>query len=134
MIGLLILFSQHFKNFGISKPCGKDKEKKKTFPIFQVFPVSTDKPPCQLIPKVCIKSYGKIRDNNLFSQVLLALGIVWGACIILTVTDVLPKGDPARSDSKIRILHGAPWFRIPYPCKHHLAQLKLQLLPELFVS
>ncbi|OXA61626.1 solute carrier family 23 member 1 [Folsomia candida] len=85
MIGLLILFSQHFKNFGISKPCGKDKEKKKTFPIFQVFPV------------------------------LLALGIVWGACIILTVTDVLPKGDPARSDSKIRILHGAPWFRIPYP-------------------
>lgn len=50
------------------------------------------------------------------SQVLLALILVWGVTAILTVSDVLPKGDPARTDFKIKILHQAPWFRIPYPC------------------
>ena len=50
-------------------------------------------------------------------QVILSLLIVWGTCTILTFTKVLPEGDPARADAKIRILQGSPWFRIPYPCK-----------------
>ncbi len=59
----------------------------------------------------------KIQKFPLFQvfPVLLSLTIVWGACAILTVTDILPEGDPARADSKLRILQGSPWFRVPTP-------------------
>lgn len=40
---------------------------------------------------------------------------MWIICTILTVTDVLPYGHPARSDSKLKIISDSPWFRIPYP-------------------
>lgn len=107
MIGLLILFSQHFKNIKIPKPFGKRKEngKRAKFPIFQVFPVS-----------FIILFPWRFSIFCIF-QVLLSLAIVWGICIILTATNVLHKSDPARADSKIRILYGAPWFRVPYPCE-----------------
>ncbi|XP_018056966.1 PREDICTED: solute carrier family 23 member 1 [Atta colombica] len=47
--------------------------------------------------------------------VLLTIIVMWIICTILTVTDTLPFGHPARSDSKLRIISDSPWFRIPYP-------------------
>ncbi|XP_031849679.1 solute carrier family 23 member 1 [Nomia melanderi] len=47
--------------------------------------------------------------------VLLTIVVMWIICIILTVTDALPVGHPARSDSKLKILSQSPWFRVPYP-------------------
>ncbi|RLU22391.1 hypothetical protein DMN91_004669 [Ooceraea biroi] len=49
------------------------------------------------------------------SQVLLTIIIMWIICTILTVTDALPYGHPARSDSKLKIINDSPWFRVPYP-------------------
>ncbi|KYM94211.1 Solute carrier family 23 member 1 [Cyphomyrmex costatus] len=47
--------------------------------------------------------------------VLLTIIVMWVICTILTMTDTLPFGHPARSDSKLRIINDSPWFRIPYP-------------------
>ncbi|XP_024879183.1 solute carrier family 23 member 1-like isoform X1 [Temnothorax curvispinosus] len=47
--------------------------------------------------------------------VLLTIIVMWIICAILTVTDTLPFGHPARSDSKLRIINDSPWFRVPYP-------------------
>ncbi|KYN14148.1 Solute carrier family 23 member 2, partial [Trachymyrmex cornetzi] len=47
--------------------------------------------------------------------VLLTIVVMWIICTILTVTDTLPFGHPARSDSKLRIISDSPWFRVPYP-------------------
>ena len=58
----------------------------KKFPLFQVFPV------------------------------LLSVATIWTICWVLTATDTLPVGDAARTDVKLKILEGAPWFRLPYPC------------------
>lgn len=48
-------------------------------------------------------------------QVLLTILIMWGICIILTVTDVFPEGHQARTDVRMRVLQDAPWFYVPYP-------------------
>ncbi|EZA53174.1 Solute carrier family 23 member [Ooceraea biroi] len=58
-----------------------------------------------------------IRFNRVImnSQVLLTIIIMWIICTILTVTDALPYGHPARSDSKLKIINDSPWFRVPYP-------------------
>ncbi|KAL0127507.1 hypothetical protein PUN28_003055 [Cardiocondyla obscurior] len=47
--------------------------------------------------------------------ILLTIIVMWIICTILTVTDTLPFGHPARSDSKLRIISDSPWFRVPYP-------------------
>ncbi|XP_011140392.1 solute carrier family 23 member 1 [Harpegnathos saltator] len=47
--------------------------------------------------------------------VLLTIIVMWIICTILTITDALPVGHPARSDSKLKIISDSPWFRIPYP-------------------
>lgn len=47
--------------------------------------------------------------------VLLTIIVMWIICTILTFTDALPVGHPARSDSKIKIISDSPWFRVPYP-------------------
>ncbi|XP_046676697.1 solute carrier family 23 member 1 isoform X2 [Homalodisca vitripennis] len=54
---------------------------------------------------------------NLFKlfPVLLTIVIMWGVCGIITLKDVLPRGHPARTDVKIKILEDSDWFRIPYP-------------------
>ncbi|CAG7819612.1 unnamed protein product [Allacma fusca] len=87
LLVLLVVFSQHLRNIKIPILCGKRNVDgtRNKFPLFQVFPV------------------------------LLSVGIVWAVCAILTVTDVLPEGNAARTDSKINILNGSPWFRVPYP-------------------
>ncbi|CAL8069623.1 unnamed protein product [Orchesella dallaii] len=84
---LLIIFSQHLRNWKIPTPWGSRGAdgRKSRFPVFQVFPV------------------------------LLSLIVVWGVCGILTAANVLPEGDPARVDAKKKIFYGSPWFRIPYP-------------------
>lgn len=40
---------------------------------------------------------------------------MWGLCLILTITDVLEVGHPARTDARIRVLTDSAWFYIPYP-------------------
>lgn len=52
----------------------------------------------------------------MFLQVLLSVASVWAVCAILTATDILPAGDAARTDAKLKIMTGSPWFRFPYPC------------------
>jgi solute carrier family 23 (nucleobase transporter), member 1 len=47
--------------------------------------------------------------------VLLGIAIMWIICGILTATNVLQPGDPARTDARIKVLTDAPWFRVPYP-------------------
>ncbi|XP_076184129.1 solute carrier family 23 member 1 [Ptiloglossa arizonensis] len=47
--------------------------------------------------------------------VLLTIVVMWIICTILTVTDALPVGHPARADSKLKIINQSPWFRVPYP-------------------
>lgn len=40
---------------------------------------------------------------------------MWIICVILTITDALPPGHPARVDTKLNIIEESPWFRVPYP-------------------
>ncbi|OWF50978.1 Solute carrier family 23 member 2 [Mizuhopecten yessoensis] len=52
--------------------------------------------------------------------VIISVCIGWLVCHILTVTDTLPndKNAPsyyARTDSRLEVLSGMPWFYIPYP-------------------
>lgn len=49
------------------------------------------------------------------AQVLLTIFIMWGLCLILTLTDALEVGHPARTDARIRVLTDSAWFYIPYP-------------------
>ena len=42
---------------------------------------------------------------------------MWGLCGVLTSMDVFSENDPSRTDTRIRILKDAEWFRFPYPCK-----------------
>lgn len=49
------------------------------------------------------------------SQVLLTIFIMWGLCLVLTLTDTFPEGHAARTDVRIRVLEDSPWFYIPYP-------------------
>ena len=50
-----------------------------------------------------------------YFQILFALIIMWGLCVILTTTDVFPKGSNARTDARINLLYKADWFQVPYP-------------------
>ncbi|XP_012524219.1 solute carrier family 23 member 1 isoform X3 [Monomorium pharaonis] len=47
--------------------------------------------------------------------VLLTIIVMWIICTILTITDTLPFGHPARADTKLKIINDSPWFRVPYP-------------------
>lgn len=40
---------------------------------------------------------------------------MWGICVILTATNVLEEGHPARTDVRLRVLTDSKWFYIPYP-------------------
>ncbi|CAG7826765.1 unnamed protein product [Allacma fusca] len=86
---LLIIFSQYLRNIRVPLLPGKEQKAgkglKQGFPIFQVF------------------------------SVLLAVGVVWIMCGVLTVANVLKPGDAARTDAKISIITGSSWFRVPYP-------------------
>lgn len=47
--------------------------------------------------------------------VLLSISIMWIICLVLTITNVFEVGNLARTDIRLNVLTGAPWFRIPYP-------------------
>lgn len=57
--------------------------------------------------------------------VLLSIGIMWILCIVLTVTDVLPESDPARSDKNTVIFNESPWFMLPYPFQWGIPTISL---------
>ena len=59
----------------------------------------------------------RLHRINVFSllPILLAIGIMWSLCAVLTATDALEAGSPARTDGRLRVLYEAPWFRFPYP-------------------
>ncbi|KAF7988867.1 hypothetical protein HCN44_007177 [Aphidius gifuensis] len=57
--------------------------------------------------------------------VLLTIIIMWTVCGLLTFTNYLPIGHPARTDAKINILSDSPWFRIPYPFQWGLPTISL---------
>lgn len=84
---LLILFSEYLKEFKVPLIlCSRKKGiRLGRFPLFKLFPV------------------------------LLTIIISWVLCIILTVTNVFPEGNPARTDIKLAALESSPWFRVPYP-------------------
>ncbi|XP_050409384.1 solute carrier family 23 member 1 [Patella vulgata] len=91
-VALIVIFSQYLRNIsipcvGYTKGSGFSKTK---IPIFNLFPV------------------------------LFAIVTAWVICVILTVTGALsddPKGwgYAARTDTKLRVLDEADWFRFPYP-------------------
>lgn len=40
---------------------------------------------------------------------------MWAFCGLLTILDILPVGNLARTDTNLEIIKQAPWLRIPYP-------------------
>ncbi|KAF2354585.1 Xanthine/uracil/vitamin C permease, partial [Trinorchestia longiramus] len=50
--------------------------------------------------------------------VVLAVGISWTVCWILTYMDALAADDHARTDNRLIVVSEAPWFRVPYPCEY----------------
>ncbi|XP_041367280.1 solute carrier family 23 member 1-like [Gigantopelta aegis] len=89
---LITVFSQYLRN--ITVPCPRYTKKDgcaaSRKPVFKLFPI------------------------------LLAMGVAWVICALLTVFGALPS-DPddwgyyARTDVRSRVLTEAPWFRFPYP-------------------
>jgi len=47
--------------------------------------------------------------------ILITILIMWGLCAILTVSGAFSKDNGARTDTNIKILEKADWFRFPYP-------------------
>ncbi|XP_061430223.1 solute carrier family 23 member 1-like isoform X3 [Lethenteron reissneri] len=87
---LIVLFSQYMKNLALPIPTYNKGCRIKWFQAFKLLPV------------------------------LLAMGISWLLCYILTVCDVFPSdpqayGHVARTDVRAAALQKSPWFRFPYP-------------------
>lgn len=40
---------------------------------------------------------------------------MWAICLILTLTNALEEGHPARTDARLQVLTDSAWFHIPYP-------------------
>ncbi|XP_076435205.1 solute carrier family 23 member 2-like [Babylonia areolata] len=56
---------------------------------------------------------------QLFS-IIVAMAISWVTCLVLTVSDVIPNNSTSssflsRTDTRLHVLHEAPWFSFPYP-------------------
>ncbi|CAH1781302.1 unnamed protein product [Owenia fusiformis] len=91
-IGLIILFSLFLKDIQLPVPA-YNKEKK-----------------CHT------------KKLNIFKtlSIIIAIGLSWSVCAILTATNALPEtegkiGYRARTDTKLSLLKTAPWIFIPYP-------------------
>lgn len=50
---------------------------------------------------------------------------MWIICGILTATNVLEPGHPARTDARLKVLSDAPWFRVPYPFQFGIPSITL---------
>ncbi|XP_046396215.1 solute carrier family 23 member 1 [Ischnura elegans] len=83
---MITILSLYMRNIQLPLPSFKKGSKtRSTYPLFQIFPI------------------------------LISLASMWILCAVLTVSGVLPPGDLARTDIKMKILEGVPWFRFPYP-------------------
>lgn len=84
---LMVIFSQCLKDFAIPHPKYSSKTGWTTgkFAAFKLFPV------------------------------MLTILLSWTLCAILTATNVLPNGNPARTDNLLSVLEDSPWFLFPYP-------------------
>jgi len=91
---LMVLFSQYLGQLKL--PCLSYKKSRgcytSRYPIFKMFPV------------------------------ILAIGLAWLLCIVLTEANVFPQspegyGYGARTDIRSSVIMDAPWFRMPYPCQ-----------------
>lgn len=40
---------------------------------------------------------------------------MWIICFVLTLTNTLEEGHPARTDARLQVLTDSAWFYIPYP-------------------
>ena len=94
---VMVLFSQYLKDAPLPVPSFVWSEKKlvvKKTYILRIFPV------------------------------LLTMVFMWMVCLICTLTDVLPEGDPGRVDSNLELIDNVDWVRIPYPCKQYNSKYK----------
>ncbi|GFX65677.1 hypothetical protein TNCV_4093701 [Trichonephila clavipes] len=60
-----------------------------------------------------MESFQKIKLSTVL--VLLTILLSWALCALLTSINILPKGNPARTDNLLSVLDRSPWFRFPYP-------------------
>ncbi|KAK7110352.1 hypothetical protein V1264_014239 [Littorina saxatilis] len=63
-------------------------------------------------------------------SVLLAVGLGWLLCLILTVSDALPTNSTepayrARTDISLNVVNTAPWFKFPYPFQFGMPTVSL---------
>lgn len=94
---LMTIFSQYFQNVTIPVPAWQRGKGciVRQFAIFKLFPI------------------------------LLAILISWGACFLMTETEYLAAGDPARTDIRSSIIEKSPWIRVPYPGQFGLPQVSV---------
>ncbi|KAM9311576.1 solute carrier family 23 member 1 [Gastrophryne carolinensis] len=94
---LIILFAQYLRNITLVLPCYKIGKGMTTYKIqiFKMFPI------------------------------IMAIMLGWLLCYILTLTDVFPPGNKARTDARGEIMSSAPWFRFPYPCQWGLPTITI---------
>lgn len=66
---------------------------------------------------------------------------MWIICLVLTLTDALEPGHPARTDARVQVLTDSAWFYVPYPLQFgtptvSIAGMRLRMndpsLPALF--
>ena len=65
-------------------------------------------------------------------QVILAIGLVWLICVILTEAGVFPDDvtggwTGANTHRRLDLLNEAPWFRFPYPGRRFHTNIKLKM-------
>lgn len=88
---LVTVFSQYLANARVSVPRttvnvkGHQQPRPRRFPVFKLFPV------------------------------IMTIIIMWLVCALLTESNAISPHDAARTDTKLKALAEAPWFRIPYP-------------------
>ncbi|XP_064455237.1 solute carrier family 23 member 2-like isoform X2 [Ornithodoros turicata] len=88
---LITMFSQYLRNVRIPLLCtrrklkGEAPQRRKRFALFMLFPV------------------------------ILAVITMWLVCWGLTATNTFGSDSAARTDIKMRAVHGSSWFRFPYP-------------------
>ena len=88
---VMVLFSQYLKDVPLPVPTWSNKKLLvKKAYILRIFPV------------------------------LLTMVFMWMVCLIFTLTDVLPIGDPGRVDSNLELIENVDWVRVPYPCKFRI--------------
>ncbi|XP_076460509.1 solute carrier family 23 member 1-like [Babylonia areolata] len=87
---LVVVFSLYMSRFRLPMPTCSKGGKRESIRVFQLFPI------------------------------LLAMAVMWAVSGILTVAGVFPDDKDhvfylSRTDARTDIIHGTPWFYVPYP-------------------